>query len=222
MDEPDHVVTARAVYDATAGLYAQQVGTEVGAAFEGPIDRAILAAFVEFVRATGGRVADVGCGPGRVAGLLARHDINVVGVDVSPAMLAIARTVHPGIRFEEGRLTALPFEDGSLSGAVLWYSIIHTPPQHLDQVFVEVARVLRAGGYLLVGFQAGEGEPRERADAYGTGITLTNYAHSPADVTASMESAGIGSHAQCVRGRELDHELGPQAFLIGRRTSPSA
>lgn len=50
-------------------------------------------------------------------------------------MLAVARDAHPAIRFDEGRLTALPLADHSLAGAVCWYSIIHTPPERLPEVF---------------------------------------------------------------------------------------
>jgi ubiquinone/menaquinone biosynthesis C-methylase UbiE len=217
--EPDYVST-QAVYDATAERYAQLVGTELSAAFEGPVDRALLAAFVEFVGVTAGPVADVGCGPGRVAAFLAARGLDVVGVDVSQAMLTVARDAHPGIRFEEGRLTALPFPDGSLGGAVCWYSIIHTPSEHLDQVFAELKRVLRGDGHLLLAFQAGDGECVRRGDAYGTGIPLTNYRHFPDEVARSLIAAGLQVHARAVREPELDHESTPQAFILARSVAP--
>ena len=118
MTEPDHVSTVRAVYDASADAYVEAIGTEVTHAVEGPIDRALLVAFVELVSGSGvGPVADVGCGPGRVAAFLAAQGIDVVGVDLSPAMLAVARSTHPEIRFDEGSLTALPYPDeGLISG----------------------------------------------------------------------------------------------------------
>jgi ubiquinone/menaquinone biosynthesis C-methylase UbiE len=217
--EPDHVSTARAVYDATAERYAQLVGTELSVAFEGPVDRAFLAAFVEFVGVTAGPVADVGCGPGRVAAFLAARGLDVVGVDMSQAMLAVARDAHPDIRFEEGRLTALPFPDGSLGGAVCWYSIIHTPPAHLDEVFAELERVLTGDGHLLLAFQAGDGECVHRADAYGSGIPLTSYRHSPDEVVRSLIAAGLQVHARAVREPELDHESTQQAFILARSSA---
>lgn len=212
--------TARAVYDATADIYAQLVGTEFSAAFEGPVDRALLAAFVEFVRVAAAPVADVGCGPGRVAAFLAAQGLDVVGVDVSPAMLAVARDAHPDIRFEEGELTALPIPDGSLGGVVCWYSIIHTPSERLDEVFAELKRVLSADGHLLVAFQAGDGECVHRADAYGTGISLTNYRHLPDEVARSLVAAGLQVHARAMREPELDHESTPQAFILARSVAP--
>lgn len=147
MSDDDHVESARAVYDASADRYVESVGTELHEATEGPIDRALLLAFVELVTAgTIAPVADLGCGPGRVAASLARHGLEVVGVDVSREMLTRARSAHPAISFEQGRLDALPLATASLAGAVCWYSVIHTPPAALDPVFAELARVVVPGG----------------------------------------------------------------------------
>ena len=211
---------ARAVYDATAEHYARLVGIDVSAAFEGPVDRAFLAAFVEFVGRAAGLVADVGCGPGRVAAWLTAHGLDVVGVDISHAMLTVARGAHPDVRFEEGRLTALPFKNGSLVGAVCWYSIIHTPPEHLHEAFSELQRVLSDSGHLLLAFQAGDNERVHRTDAYGTGLSLTHFRHCPEDVARSLVAAGLHPHAQALRDPELDHESTPQAFIIARNVGP--
>jgi SAM-dependent methyltransferase len=213
----DHVAAARAVYDASRETYLQFVGTEVSAATEGPIDRSLLTAFVELVGTRPGtHVADVGCGPGRVAAFLAAHGLDVVGVDVSPAMLGAARDAHPGIQFEEGRLDELPITEGSLAGVVCWYSIIYTPPERLDDVFAELRRVLTSEGYLLIAFQVGSGEPIHRADAHGTKLSLTSYRHALDDITRRLEAAGLSVHATALREPELDHESSPQAFVIAR------
>jgi ubiquinone/menaquinone biosynthesis C-methylase UbiE len=135
-------------------------------------------------------------------------------------MLTVARGAHPDIRFEEGRLSALPFEDGSLVGAVCWYSFIHTPPEHLHEVFSELLRVLSDGGHLLVAFQAGDSEAVHRTDAYGTGHSLTHFRHRPEEVARSLIEAGLKPHARAVREPELDHESTPQAFIIARNVRP--
>ncbi len=220
MTEPDHVSTARAFYDATADLYSRIIGTELTPAVEGPVDRALLRAFVEYVKETRiGPVADVGCGPGRVAGYLAENGLEVVGVDVSQAMLTVARSAHPGIRFVEGQLTDLPFPDGYLAGAVCWYSIIYTPAEHLADVCVELDRVLAPESNLLVAFQAGTGDSVHRADGYGTGLPLTSYRHSPGEVARHMTAAGFRVHARAVREIERRHEATPQAFILARAAS---
>lgn len=218
MPEDDHVAAARAVYDKSADRYVEFVGTDLGAATEASIDLALLAAFVDHVTAgSDRRVVDIGCGPGRVAAFLARHGLDVVGVDVSTAMLAKARIAHPGIEFEEAKLDELPFDDGSLAGVVCWYSIIYTPPDRLRTAFAELARVLNTDGCLLLGFQAGAGESVYRTNAHETGLTLTSYRHSLGDVTRRLVQAGLEVRATTLREPEFDHETTQQAFVIARR-----
>ena len=95
-----------------------------------------------------------------------------------------------------------------------WYSIIYTPPEYLGDAFAELARVLKPGGYLLLAFQAGSGEPVLRTDAHGTALSLTSFRHSLSDVTGRLEDAGLEVRATALREPEFDHEMTPQAFVI--------
>jgi ubiquinone/menaquinone biosynthesis C-methylase UbiE len=211
----EYVANARAVYDMAALKYVQFAGTEIGPATEGPIDRSVLAAFVELIKErTTGRVADIGCGPGRVAAFLAENGLDVVGVDLSRTMLSIARTAHPHIEFMEGQLDALPIETGVLAGAVCWYSVIYTPSDRLVEAFGELMRVLISGGYLLLAFQAGSGESVHRAQAHGTQLPLTTYTHSVEQVVAYLEAIGFKIYSTVFRAPELEHETAPQGFIV--------
>ncbi|WP_371800032.1 methyltransferase domain-containing protein [Streptomyces sp. NBC_01707] len=129
MTEPAYLRITRASYDTVAADYAEILRTELG---HRPLDRAMLAAFVELVQASdAGPVADIGCGPGRVTGHLQSLGLTARGIDLSPEMIAVARRTHPDLRFDVGSMNALDLEDGSLGGIIAWYSIIHTPPELL-------------------------------------------------------------------------------------------
>ena len=208
---------ARAVYDACAEGYVRFAGVEISAATEGPVDRSLLAAFVELMAdAPAGRVADLGCGPGRVAAFLATHGFEVVGMDISAAMVEAARNAHPTIEFELGQLAVLPMADASLAGAVCWYSIIYTPPEHRDDVCRELSRVLAPGSYLLLAFQAGQGEGPYRADAHGTNLPLASYRHDPDVVIRTLSDTGLKVHTRALRQPQFTHESTPHAFIIAR------
>ena len=155
----------------------------------------------------------------RVAAFLAQHGLDVVGVDVSKGMLAAARSAHPHIRFEEGELAALPIDTGVLAGAVCWYSIIYTPPDRLGEAFNELMRVLIPGGYVLLGFQAGSGEPVRRAEAHGTHLPLTSYLHSLDEVAAQLREARFTIYAKVERAPALEHEMTSQGFVCARRAT---
>jgi SAM-dependent methyltransferase len=151
-----HAVTA-AAYDALSARYAEFVHGELS---EPPLDRAVLAAFAEHVRAGGGGlVADVGCGEGRIGAHLADLGLDVTGIDLSPALIEIARATRPGLRFETGSMHALPLGDGALAGVVSWYSVIHAAPGDVPGYFAEFRRVLRPGGHLLAAFFEAVDEP---------------------------------------------------------------
>jgi len=221
MIEPEHVSTTREAYDGTADVYVQYIGTEISASIEADLDRSLLEAFVGRVGAApaesvAGSVADVGCGPGRVAAFLAARGLDVVGFDVSRSMLDLGRAAHPGVRFDEGLLTRLPVPDHSLVGAVCWYSIIHTPPELLDEVAAELARVLVPGAPLLVAFQAGRGEALHRTEVLGRPVSLTSYRHDPLDVARRLAAGGFEVDQPVVRAAVGEHESTPQAFISAR------
>jgi ubiquinone/menaquinone biosynthesis C-methylase UbiE len=63
----------------------------------------------------GDSVIDVACGTGIVARIARErlgHEARIVGADVSPAMLAVARAVDPSIDWREGNAVALPVGAG--------------------------------------------------------------------------------------------------------------
>jgi ubiquinone/menaquinone biosynthesis C-methylase UbiE len=218
MTHPDHITSTRAIYDFSADQYASAVGTTVTAAFERPIDRAILDAFAEdLVGVNDVRVLDVGCGVGRVTSYLHERGLDVRGIDLSSGMIAAARSAHPHLTFDVGLMTELPVDHGSLAAVVLWYSIIHTPPALLPDVWNEMARVLTPNGRVLLGFQAGSNEEVKRDNDHGSSTTMTWYRHNIDDIAHSVERAGFVVHSRVWRIAELAHETTPQAFLTFQR-----
>ncbi|MDP9793567.1 SAM-dependent methyltransferase [Catenuloplanes nepalensis] len=209
-----HHAAVRASYDTVAAGYADALADDLAAR---PVDRAMLAVFAEL--AGHGPVGDLGCGPGRVAAHLRELGrTDVLGVDLSPAMIAEARRRHPGPRFEVGSIDRLSFvADGELAGAIAWYSIIHTPRELVPALFAEFRRVVRPTGPLLLAFQATTPSTPatvrvERAYGHG-GLSLDAYRWDPAVVTDLLADAGFRPHTTAVRQPEAPEKV-PQAYLL--------
>lgn len=64
----------------------------------------------------GDTVVDVGCGAGRAVGELAARGVSAIGVDLDPAMVEVAAERWPSSEFHVGDATALPLDDGSVTG----------------------------------------------------------------------------------------------------------
>lgn len=136
----------RAAYGARADEYTALLG-EVSDA-EAP-DIARIGAWAD---AVAGPVLDAGCGPGHWTDFLARRDLAASGVDLTPAFVALATARFPDVRFRVGSMDSLDAADGSFGAVLAWYSLIHREPATMPAALAELARVVRPGGSLLVGF----------------------------------------------------------------------
>jgi SAM-dependent methyltransferase len=203
-------------YDAVAVDYAERFSDELS---HKPLDRAMLSAFAEQVRDAGSRrVVDVGCGPGHVTAHLRGLGLEASGVDLSPAMVAVASGAFPDLRFVVGDMTSLDESDDSIGGLVAFYSIIHIPTMGLADLFQEFHRVLIPGGYLLLAFQAGEGR-RSLSEWFGHRVSLEAHLRSPEQVAALLEEAGLSVAARLLRPPIPEHETAERADVLARKPS---
>jgi len=116
----------------------------------------------------GGLLVELGCGSGILAARLLRAGHRVIGVDVSPSMLRLARRAAPGARFVCASLhdVALPACDAVLAiGEGLAYVPARGRAPSLSRLFARVARSLRPGG--LFAFDLIVRDARHPLDARG-------------------------------------------------------
>lgn len=103
-----------------------------------------------------GPVLDLGCGPGHWSGHLHGLRARVTGVDLVPSFVEHARVAHPGPTYVLGSMLELDLPP--VAGVLSWYSTIHLPPASFDDALAAFARLLRAGGRLVLGFFDSEDE----------------------------------------------------------------
>jgi SAM-dependent methyltransferase len=182
------------VYAAQAERYAQ--------AFD--VDRkdrwldAFLAAMPE-----GAHVLELGCGPGRIAGIMQRAGLRVDAVDASPEMAEIAQRLH-GVavrlaRFDE--IDGVDVYDG------IWanFSLLHAPKTEMQGHLARLSRALRPGGRFHIGMKTGTGEARDhlgrfyafyeedelRALLAAAGLTVTACDHGEGEGLAGSSEPWI-------------------------------
>jgi trans-aconitate 2-methyltransferase len=121
-----------------------------------------LLALVETSRpAAGLRVADLGCGTGRLTRVL--HDRlragDTIGIDRSPAMLKepLAQSSAPGLRFEVGTIESFPGERGVFD-LVFSNAAFHWVLDH-ESLLSRLANALAPAGQLAFQLPASHGDP---------------------------------------------------------------
>jgi arsenite methyltransferase len=106
---------------------------------------------------SGEKIVDIGSGGGidsLIAARMAGPTGQVIGVDMTPEMLAKARTSATvaglsNVEFQKGHAEALPVEDG-WADLVISNGVVNLCPDKL-QVFREMFRILRPGGRIQIG-----------------------------------------------------------------------
>jgi ubiquinone/menaquinone biosynthesis C-methylase UbiE len=103
------------------------------------------------------RTLDVACG----TGFLTRHlRGDVVGLDQSNRMLAVAREQAPAAEFVQGEALSLPFEDGDFQRVFTSYFYCHLEKADRRRFLSEARRV--ASELVVVASVPGAGDPLER------------------------------------------------------------
>jgi ubiquinone/menaquinone biosynthesis C-methylase UbiE len=217
-------------YDALADAYARELFDELAGK---PLDRALLTAFVEQVKDVASRdaqdaaILEVGCGPGQIARFVHELDaagrVRVVGTDVSPEMLAVAKRRSPTIEFHHGDMLSLDETDATYAGVLAFYAIVHLAPEQLVVAFREMHRVLRPRGLALIAFHLtshadGSIERVRPGELWGKQIELEWLFFPRALVQDALREAGLVIEARLEREpHEGAEHPSRRAYLLTRK-----
>lgn len=117
--------------------------------FFGPITGRAADPLLDAARVREGtRVLDVATGPGYLAARAAARGATVVGTDIAPEILSLARTLHPGIEFRQGDAHRLGFAEASFDAVVAGFLLPHLGDPAV--AVAEFTRVLEPGGRLAL------------------------------------------------------------------------
>ena len=127
-------------HDALAATYHE---------FFAPVTAIAIAPLLDAVGLRPGtHLLDVAAGPGKLAAAAARRGAQVVGVDLSPRMVELARRLHPGIDFREAEVEHLPFADRTFDAVVCGFGLGHFPRPEV--AVAECVRTIKPGGRIAL------------------------------------------------------------------------
>jgi ubiquinone/menaquinone biosynthesis C-methylase UbiE len=148
------------------------------------------------------RWLETACGPGIIARRFATQAGSVHGIDVTEAMIAMARREAAGagidnVSFELGDATATGLPDACFDGAVSRFSVHHIPLP--GRMIDELARVVRPGGRIAIADHLADRDAESRSWALEV-ERLRDPSHWAS--LSDLELRELGSRA----GLELTHE----------------
>lgn len=157
-------------------------------------------------------VADLGCGTGNAAELLAPLVKKVIAVDRETAMLDAARKrleAFDNIEFRPGDLTKLPLKDREVDAALIFLVLHHVVDPQV--VFSEAARALRSPGALLIVDMTAHDR-----EAYRHTMGHVHLGFDRKSLERWAKAAGLGEF-HCRRLRPNTEGKGPGLFVATMR-----
>lgn len=132
----------------------------------------------EFITAcpAGGKVLDLGSGPGASAAAMARAGLMVDAMDASDQMVALAAQ-HPGVTAWQATFDDITDQD-VYDGIWASFSLLHAPRVDFPRHLTALHRALKSGGMFYIGLKLGDGDARDsigRHYSYYSDQTLSDH-----------------------------------------------
>jgi SAM-dependent methyltransferase len=110
----------------------------------------------------GGRLLEIGAGPGHDSAFFASHGLQVVATDLSPAMIGFCR--QKGLDAHVMDFLHLDFPADSFDAVYALNCLLHVPNADLPEVLAAIRAVLRPGGLFYMGVYGGDGDEGPASD----------------------------------------------------------
>lgn len=115
---------------------------------------------------SGDRVLDLGCGPGTSAAVMAQAGLDVVAIDASPEMVALAAQ-KTGVHAHVATFADIP-DLGTFSGVWANFSLLHAPRHDMPKHLADIHAALEPDGVFFIALKTGDGENRDKLGRFYT------------------------------------------------------
>lgn len=156
-------------------------------------------------------ILDLGCGPGRDLKTFAALGHRAIGLDGSPAFVAMARA-ESGCEVWQQSFLALHLPDARFDGIFANASLFHVPTATLPRVLRELHAALKPGGVLFSSNPRGNNEQGWYGERYGVYHDLTAW-------RGYLSAAGFDELTHYYRPAGLPREQQPWLASVWRKAA---
>jgi len=193
----------RAFYDDAADGYNQMMNEEI----KHPLYDEVLSGLAERISSVDGPVLDTSCGSGHMLEKLRNeytHQRRLVGLDISPKMVAIARErLGDTALVSQGDMRDLAkISDDACAAVISFFSLHHIGATEVAACFAQWHRVLMPTGQLVIAVWEGAG-----AIDYGEQSEMVTRRYKESELAEALNAVGFRIESHCVRpveGFEMD------------------
>ena len=139
----------------------------------------------------GAKVLDLGCASGYQSKLLKSQGLDVVGLDLSPKMIAIAKKRVPSAEFVVSDMIKMEFAMGSFDGVYVRASLLHIPKRLVAKVLRSIHKILKSNGIFYLAVKEGKGEGEVEDERHGRKVKRFFSFFQKQEIIDFLENAGF-------------------------------
>ena len=139
----------------------------------------------------GAKVLDLGCASGYQSKLLKSQGLDVVGLDLSPKMIAIAKKRVTSAEFVVSDMTKMEFAMGSFDGVYARASLLHIPKRLVAKVLRSIHKILKSNGIFYLAVKEGKGEGEVEDERHGRKVKRFFSFFQKQEIIDFLENAGF-------------------------------
>ena len=159
----------------------------------------------------GGRVLDLGCGPGQSSAFMREAGLSVTSWDASETMATLGQERF-GLDIQVQEFSDLN-DTEAFDGIYANFSLLHAPKSEMPAHLARVSKALKSGGVLHLGLKAGDGEKRDRFGRFYAFYQDAEITGLLADVGLTVETRDFGKEAG------LEGTVDPWIILTARKAA---
>lgn len=138
------------------------------------------------------KILEIGCGPGNISKYLLskRPDFSILGIDIAPAMIELARINNPAARFAVSDSRNIDAIHEKFDGIVCGFVLPYLSQADTRKLIADCHHLLTEGGLLYLSFV--EGDPAASGfRSAGSGGRCFFYFHHPDDIKTQLADNGF-------------------------------
>jgi cyclopropane fatty-acyl-phospholipid synthase-like methyltransferase len=138
------------------------------------------------------KLLDIGCGPGNITKYLLskRPDFDVLGIDIAPNMVALAKQNNPTARFEVMDTRHINTLDATYDGIIAGFCLPYLSQTECDEFIINAYHLLNNHGLIYISFV--EGDPATSDYKVGSGGRVYFYYHRLDDLISQLKRYNFG------------------------------
>lgn len=161
-------------------------------------------------------ILDLGCGPGKDAEYFIGKGHKLIGVDISPQMIQLARESVPQADFVVSDIESLSLKDDSLDAIWASASLLHVSKQAMPNVLTNLRRMLKPGGIFYISMKKGAGEEFTPDERYGGVKKFWNYVNEE-ELVNLLEGQGFQILNLETLEKSTAYQTHPWIAVVGRK-----